>query len=83
MPGHPKPRVPHADDVEAFLDSPEFEAALCADDDSEARSLLAAGCPIYVVDPGDPDRIVRQFPDGRRQIVDVGPNGKISVLHDL
>ena len=38
-------------------------------DGSEAARHLAAGRPIYYADPAYPGKLVKKFPDGRRQVV--------------
>jgi hypothetical protein len=68
---------------EAFLDSPAFERALANDDGSAAKEHLAAGFPIYVGDPSNPGKIIKKFPDGRRQLVTVNDVGVVTVLQEL
>lgn len=50
-------------------------------DDAAARAHHAAGRPIYV-GSGREDRIVRIWPDGRREAVTVDDNGHIVALAD-
>lgn len=48
----------------------KFDAELAYDDGSEAHSHLAAGRPIYYAKPDTPrDRVIKEYPDGRRQLV--------------
>lgn len=48
-------------------------------DDSAARAHLAAGRPIYYHDQ-EHDGLVREWPDGRIELVDVDEDGHIIVL---
>lgn len=48
-------------------------------DDSAARMHLAAGRPIYYHDPMHGE-LVREWPDGRIELVDVDEEGHIIVL---
>lgn len=58
----------------------EIAQALEADDDDgeAARSHLAAGRWISYVDPEYPDDLVREWPDGRREFVEVDDQGQIT-----
>ncbi|MBY4696649.1 hypothetical protein K6W21_21510 [Burkholderia latens] len=42
---------------------------LLVDDGSEARSHLEAGRAIYVSDPMYPEKVVRVWPNGRRELL--------------
>jgi hypothetical protein len=68
---------------EAFLDSPEFEAALANDDGRAASEHLAAGYPIYYKDDRYPGGLIRKHPDGRKQLVSISAEGKVSVIQEL
>lgn len=59
--------------------------ALEADDDDgkTARSHLAAGQWISYVDPAYPDEIVREWPDGRREFVELDDQGRIVPVWEL
>jgi len=47
-----------------------FIAALEAGDDSAARASLAAGVPIYYAEEDTPaDGMIKEYPDGRRELV--------------
>ena len=69
--------------VERFLDSPEFEAALANDDGQAAKEHLAAGRAIYYRDIQHPDGLIRKFPDGRKQLVSISADRKVSVIRDI
>ena len=60
-----------------------FTRALAADDGAAAKSHLAAGRPITYVDAEYPDELVRKWPDGRREFVDVAPDGTVHVVWEL
>jgi len=54
-----------------------FEAELAHDDGAEAARRLAAGNPIYFCDPDTPENLViKQYPDGRRELVSLGVDGE-------
>lgn len=69
--------------TETFLSSPEFEAAIADDDGLAARQHLAAGRPIYYGDTRYPGGLVKKYPDGRKQLVSVSADGKVSVIQEL
>ncbi|HAT33012.1 MAG TPA: hypothetical protein DCW29_19855 [Janthinobacterium sp.] len=61
-----------------------FTRALAADDvAAAAKSHLAAGRPITYVDDEYPDELVRKWPDGRRELVDVAADGTVHVVWEL
>jgi hypothetical protein len=47
----------------------EFENQLDHDTGEAAKRHLEAGRPIYYGDPAHPDGVVKEYPDGHRQIV--------------
>ncbi len=61
----------------------QFECEMDSDTGEAARAHLAAGRPIYYVDPAYPDDIVKEYPDGRRELVSVDDDGQISALRAL
>ena len=61
----------------------ELEAALFDDDGLAAKQHLAAGLAIYYGDEKYPGAIVKQYPNGRKQLVSVGKDGQISVIRDI
>ena len=62
----------------------QFERDLDSDTGEAAREHLAAGHPIYYSDPAYPDHVVKQYPDGRRQLVRFErPSGTETVVKDL
>ena len=60
-----------------------FERAVAHDDGQAARSHLSAGRPIYYCDDRYPDDFIREWPDGRRELVAVDSLGNISVIRSL
>lgn len=61
----------------------EMIADILNDEGQAARSHLQRGFPIYYSDSEYPDDIIRKYPDGRRQIVGIKPDGEIYVIRDL
>ena len=61
----------------------EIENALRHDDGLAARQHLAAGRAVYYGDEAHPGGVVKQFPDGHRQLVSVDSEGRITVIWDL
>jgi len=57
-----------------------FEKQLASMDDSDAQSHLKAGRPIYYHAEDLEDRLVREWPDGRREYVDLDENNIIISL---
>lgn len=68
---------------DAFLSSPEFEAAFVNDDGLAAQQHLAAGRPIYYGDARYPGGLVKKYPDGRKQLVSISADGKVAVIRDI
>ena len=68
---------------EDYLLSIEFVNALAHDDGLAAKQHLAAGRPIYYGDDRYPEGLIKEYPNGYRQIVAVDPDGKITVIRDL
>ncbi len=68
---------------EAFLTSPAFEMALANDDGLAAKQHLSAGRPIYYGDERYPEGIVKEFPDGRRQLVSISNKGVLTIIRDI
>ncbi|CCD29355.1 conserved hypothetical protein [Candidatus Glomeribacter gigasporarum BEG34] len=60
-----------------------FERVLSNDDGQAAQSHLSAGRPIYYCDDRYPDDFIREWPDGRRELISVDDTGKISVIRSL
>lgn len=60
-----------------------FESALANDDGQAAKSHLAAGRPIYYYDDRHQDGFVREWPDGRLELVNVDGAGNVSVIRPL
>jgi len=69
--------------AESYLDSPELEAAIANDDGMAAKQHLAAGRAIYYADDRYPEGLVKKYPDGRKQLVAVSAEGKVSVIRNL
>jgi len=53
----------------------DFERTLAHDDGAAAKSHLAAGHPIYYCDDNYPDAMIKKWPDGRRELVNVDHTG--------
>ena len=60
-----------------------FTRALASDDGAEAKRHLAAGRAIHYWDERYPDAVVKEFPDGRRQLVTFTDDDTEVVLRDL
>lgn len=66
-------------EVEAF--EQQFAREIAIEDDSTAKSLLAAGRAIYVSrDDTPPGHVVRVFPDGRSELVLVDHEKAAAIL---
>jgi|GEM_PF-1854101 hypothetical protein len=77
------PTAAAATPAERFLDSPEFEAALANDDGQAAQEHLAAGRAIYYRDAQHPEGLIRKYPDGRKQLVSISADRKVSVIREI
>ena len=44
---------------------------------------LAAGRPIYYGDARYPGGLVKKYPDGRKQLVSISADGKVTVIRDI
>lgn len=60
-----------------------FTTALASDDGAEAKRHLAAGRAIYYGDDRYPDAVVKEFPNGRRQLVTFTDDDTEVVIRDL
>lgn len=59
-------------------------AIMLTDDGSEARTHLEAGRAIYVSDPIHPGKVVRLWPDGRRELLVLsGDSGRLVIERKL
>ncbi|WP_297461986.1 hypothetical protein [Ferrovum sp.] len=58
----------------------EIERAIVYDDGQAAREHLEAGRPIYFMRH---DQIIKKFPDGREQVVDISDDGVVLIIQDL
>ena len=71
-----------AEQERRFFDA--FERQLQADTGEAAKAHLAAGRPIYYEDPKYPNQVVKEYPSGRRQIVDFDlTTGEESLIREL
>ncbi len=61
----------------------EIERSVLLDDGRAAKAHLAAGRPIYYGDPKYPGQIVREFTDGRRQLVTIDLQNVVTVIKEL
>lgn len=57
-----------------------LERVLANDDGAASKEHLAAGRPVTYRDPHFPDAIMRKWPNGRRELIDVDENGNVTVL---
>jgi hypothetical protein len=56
---------------------PVIEAALRREDGAAAREHLAAGFPIYYSEADTPaDAVIKEYPDGRRELVRFDHDGE-------
>lgn len=69
------------DSIEAF--SEQFMQAILDDNGEIAESHLAAGNPIYIGDPEYPNYAIKEYPDGRRHVVDIDRKGIETVIKEL
>lgn len=60
-----------------------FTNALAQDKGEEAQRHLAAGRAIYYGDDRYPDEVVKEYPDGRRQLVTFTDDDTEVVVRDL
>ena len=51
-----------------------------SDDDQAAKSHLAAGRSIYYCKDDYPDGMIREWPDGRRELVAIALDGTITIV---
>jgi hypothetical protein len=63
--------------------SREIERAVQFDDGLAAKAHLAAGRAIYYGDPRFPGQIVKEYPDGRRQLVDIDEKSVVTVIREI
>ena len=61
----------------------KIEQSIFADDGRAAKAHLAAGRPVYYGDPKYPGQIVREFPDGHREIVTIDLQNVVTVIKSL
>ncbi|MEW5729309.1 MAG: hypothetical protein AB1918_15885 [Pseudomonadota bacterium] len=59
-----------------------FTRALASDTGEEAKRHLAAGRAIYYGDDRFPDGVVKEYPDGRRQLVTFSKDTEV-LIRDL
>ncbi|MGE5516620.1 MAG: hypothetical protein ACM31D_12450 [Bacteroidota bacterium] len=59
-----------------------FTRALASDTGDEAKRHLAAGRPIYYGDDRFADAVVKEYPDGRRQLVTFKDDAEV-LIKDL
>lgn len=57
-----------------------LEKTLANDDGAAVKQHLAAGRAVTYRDPGYPGGIIREWPDGRRELIDVDQSGNVMVL---
>lgn len=60
-----------------------LEKVLANDDGAASKAHLAAGRPVTYRARQFPDAIMRKWPDGRRELVDVDDEGNVTILRAL
>ena len=74
-------KIPADDEDELLI---MIEAALQHDDGAAAQSHLAAGRPIYYLEPATPpDAVIKEYPGGRRTLVSFDRAGKETLVSEL
>lgn len=63
--------------------SREIERAVHSDDGLAAKTHLAAGRAIYYGDQRYPGQIIKEHPDGHRQLVHIDENSVVTVIKEL
>ena len=61
----------------------EIERGILLDDGRAAKAHLAAGRAIYYEEQRFPGQTIREYPDGRRQLVAIDQNSVVTVLKEL
>lgn len=61
----------------------EFAMEHMEDDGQAAKAHLAAGRPITYCDDLYPDTMIRKWPDGRRELIEVDDQGNITIIGPL
>ena len=69
--------------AELFFASPELERAMTSDDGQAAQQHLDAGSPIYYGDARFPEDLAKKYPHGRKPLVSVSADGRVSVIRDI
>lgn len=77
------PSTASAYSVETSVLPSMFLKVIKHDDGQAAKQHLAAGRPIYYGDMRYPGKLVKKFPDGRKQLVLIDLTGKIEILQDI
>jgi hypothetical protein len=65
------------------MDIEDIVRGIINDDGAAAKAHLAAGRAIYYGDEKYPGEIVREWPDGRRELVAVSAEVKVSVIREI
>lgn len=60
-----------------------FDRQMQKGDGSAAERHLKAGRPVYYTEPRHPKVLIRKWPDGRREVVDLDENDEVVVLSQL
>ncbi|MGT2457805.1 hypothetical protein ACU4GI_33425 [Cupriavidus basilensis] len=60
-----------------------LDSQLARDDGAVAKAHLAAGRAIHISDPRYPGRVIRQHPDGRRELMTLDTDGNLIVERAL
>lgn len=78
----------YADDMTSLIPdmtelAREIEESIQQDDGRAAKEHLDAGRSIYYGDPGYPGQIIKEFPDGRRQLVEIDRRNVVTVIKEI
>jgi len=64
-------------------DDEDIIAGICNDDGRAAKEHLAAGRAIYYKNEKYPGELVREWPDGRREIVVISAKREVNVIREI
>lgn len=61
----------------------EIERVVHQDDGLAAKTHLAAGRAIFYGDPQYPGQVIKEYPDGHRQLVTIDSKNVVSIIREL